>query len=150
RALMAARIVSRRVVLASPWMRIVEKAVEFEPGVTPETYHCVSQSAYVGVLAQTPEGLIPIVNQYRPSIEDYTWEFPAGTVDETEDPESAIRRELREEAGLEVEELTTLASLFPDTGRLQIESHCFYARTSSVDHAFQPEPGMRVRYVTHD
>ncbi len=87
-----ATITGRRETRVSPWVRLVEKTVEFARGAQPETYHCLAQADYVAILAQTPDGLIPIVRQYRPAVEAYTWELPAGLVDPGEDPTETCRR----------------------------------------------------------
>ena len=133
---------------ASAWMQLIEKEVELENGEGTELFYCVTQAPYVSVLAQTPDGRIPLVRQFRPCVEEYTWEFTGGTLDPGESPEVAARRELLEEAGLNVAELRYLGNFYPDTGRLQIDSHAFYAKTSAVDEAFVPEKGMTVKYVT--
>jgi len=40
-----------------------------------------------------------LVEQFRPPVQNYTLEFPAGLIDESETPEQAALRELREETG---------------------------------------------------
>src|SRR5437764_659967 len=92
-------ILSRRRIHVSPWLELIEKEVQFSPDRSPQIYHCITQRAYVSIFAQTENRLIPIVQQYRPCVEEYTWEFPAGTLDDAETPEEAIRRELLEETG---------------------------------------------------
>lgn len=64
------------------------------------------------VLAVTTSGKIILVKQYRPSIERYTWELPAGgrtSVDE--DFMVAAKRELTEETGYTSDDFTNLMTL---------------------------------------
>ena len=143
------RILSRRQTRISPWVELVEKVVQLTPDQPTEIYHFVTQSPYVGIFARTPDGRIPIVRQYRPCVEDYTWEFPAGTIDDGETPEQAARRELLEEVGLVPTELVYLGSFYPDTGRLQVDSHSFFASVTDDEHA-GCEEGLTVRYVDHE
>src|SRR3974390_1300859 len=76
------KIVGRRTIPVSPWMRLMERAVEFTPGAQPEIYHAVDQQNYIAIVARTTDGVFPIVRQNRPAQERATWELPAG-VDNT-------------------------------------------------------------------
>lgn len=78
----------------SPWVRLVEREVDFGSGRV-ERYHAIEQADYVCILAITPEGLIPVVRQYRPALERYTCELPAGMEDPGESAEWRCIRELR-------------------------------------------------------
>jgi ADP-ribose pyrophosphatase len=143
------RILARRRTRLSPWAEIIEKQVQFEPGKEPQTYHCITQAAYVGMLVRTADGRFPIVRQYRPAVETYTWELPAGTVDPGETPEQAARREVLEETGLQPAEVTHLGDFFPDTGRVQVPCHAFYVTTSPGPAQPIAEEGLTMRYVDH-
>lgn len=140
-------VVRRSEKSVSPWVRLVEKEVRFNETGTSEIYHCLAQADYVVILAQLPDGRIPIVRQFRPAVEDFTWEFPAGLVDGAEDPEQTCRRELLEETGLEAESVLSLGSYYPDTGRLENRIHAFFVVTSRTSGRFVPEPGIQVELV---
>ncbi len=141
------KINSSTITKISPWVSIYEKEVQFDADKKIELYHSIVQADYVGILAITTDDKIPVIRQYRPAVEEYTWEFPAGTIDEGDDPFEAASRELREETGLAVKSLHQIGKYFPDTGRSSFRSFGFFAvcHTNPVN---VPEEGIEVRYVT--
>ena len=144
------KIKARRSTRISPWMSLIEREVEFTAGAAPELYHAVSQQDYIAIVAMTPDKRIPIVHQYRPALERFTWELPAGLVDEGEDAAEACRREIQEETGLiagTVHELGTYAAC---TARLSNQVHTFFVETAPAAGAKSGEPGIEVRLVTPD
>jgi ADP-ribose pyrophosphatase len=143
-----ARILSRVETWVSPWIRLVRKNVEFSPDREPETYHAISQADYISIFAMTRSGLIPIVRQFRPAVEAYTWELPAGLAEADEAPEETCRRELKEETGLDAESIVNLGTHYVDTGRYENRVHTFYVLASNPDPAFTPEPGLSVEFIT--
>jgi glycosyltransferase 2 family protein len=86
------RVISSRSSRLSAWVTIVERQVDFGDGRF-ETYHALNQSDYVAIFAVTPDQRIPIVRQYRPALERFTWELPAGRVEPDEDAATACVRE---------------------------------------------------------
>ena len=129
-------------------MQIVAREVEFAPGETPQVYHAVAQQDYLAIVAMTPGGKIPVVRQYRPAVESFTWELPAGLVDQGEAPEQACARELLEETGYPAKKVHALGSAAACTGRLSNRIHSFFVETGEVSSSFKPEPGMTVALKT--
>lgn len=112
------KIVGRREVFSSPWVTLVEKDVDWGAPTGRERFYSLAQRDYVTVFARTASGLIPVVRQYRPAIEAYTLELPAGLVEPGESPDQTARRELQEETGLTALATRYLGAFNPDTGRL--------------------------------
>lgn len=138
------RILSRRIQTISPWMNIIVREVEFSPGEPAQTYHAVGQQDYVTIVARTPDGGIPVVRQYRPAVEAFTWELPSGLVDRGEEPIASAKRELEEETGYTVRTILPLGSAAPCTGRLSNLTHVFFIETEDQVAGFTPEPGVTV------
>jgi ADP-ribose pyrophosphatase len=141
-------IIRRNKTALSKWVSLVSKEVKFRLQEGSAIYHCLSQSDYVAVIARTPSGLYPIVRQYRPAVENYVWELPAGTVDKGERAVDTLRRELWEETGLKIKKIIKLGSYYADTGRLENRLHAFFVQASEPLSNFVPEDGLCVKFVT--
>lgn len=142
------KIKSRKRTKVSPWIEIIEREVEFAAGAPPELYHAVGQQDYIAIVALTPDGKIPIVRQYRPALERFTWELPAGLVDAGEDASAACRRELKEETGYSAEAVHALGSYAPCTARLSNRVHSFFVETGTRAGTQALEPGLELKLVT--
>jgi len=141
------KIKSREIVKVSPWVEIIAREVEFRPDTT-EVYHAVKQQDYLAIVAVTPAGQFPLVHQYRPALEAFTWELPAGLVDPGEDPTEGCRRELLEETGYPTRAIHPLGIAAPCSGRLSNHIHSYFVETGERVADFVPEPGLEVRLVT--
>jgi 8-oxo-dGTP pyrophosphatase MutT (NUDIX family) len=143
------RIKTRRTTKLSPWVETIEREVEFAPGSKPELYHAVGQQDYIAIVARTPDGTIPIVRQYRPALERFTWELPAGMLDKGETPTDCCRRELMEETGFPARAIHGLGSYAPCTARLSNWVHSFFVETGPRGAQPVTEPGIDLKLVTH-
>jgi ADP-ribose pyrophosphatase len=142
------RIRARRTTKISPWVELVEREVEFAPDAPAELYHALAQGDYVAVVARTPDGRIPIVRQYRPAIETFSWELPAGLVDPGEDPALTAARELLEETGFPAERVHALGAAVPCTARLPNRQHSFFIEAGARAADAAVEAGIDVELVT--
>ena len=143
---MSPKIVSRRTTRISPWVEIIERGVALNTSGAPDLYHAIAQRDYVAILARTPDGKFPIVRQFRPAVETFTWEFPAGTVEQGEPPEESCRRELLEETGYPARAVHALGSYSPCTARLSNAIHSFFVETGP--RSGNAEDGIEVKLVT--
>lgn len=88
-----------RIVYRNPWITLREDAVQ-NPDGSGGIYGFLETRVATGVVALTEDMEIVLVGQYRYPTEEYSWEIPEGGADLDEDPLSAAKRELREEAGV--------------------------------------------------
>ena len=142
------RISTRRRTKVSPWVSLIARTVEFSRGGAPQVYHAVEQADYVSIVARNRAGKLALVWQYRPTVEAYTWEVPAGMVDPGETPEDCCRRELVEEIGHPARTVRYLADSSPCTGRLSNRIHSYFVEVGERVTPFHPEPGITVKWVS--
>ena len=81
------------------------------------------------------DDVILLTEQFRyPVLHDgpgWIVEIPAGMIDGGEEPELAIRREVHEEIGYEVDTLRHVGSFYMSPGGSSERIHCYYARVDS-------------------
>lgn len=129
----------------SPWVTLIERDIPGDDG--PRTFHAFEQADYTNVLAFSADGRVPLVRQYRPSLDTETLEFPGGLVDDGEAAVESAARELYEEAGCRCAAgLQSLGVVAPDVGRLDNRLWCFLAADVTVDPTWTPEPGVAVEW----
>ena len=82
----------------------------------------------ITVLPVTADGQILFVRQYRVGLDGLLLELPAGSLDEGEDPLVGARRELREETGLDADEITRVGEAYLAPGYCDEYMSFFVAR----------------------
>lgn len=68
-----------------------------------------------------------LVKQYRAATRRVIWEFPAGTLEDREDPLACAKREIIEETGFEAKRWRKLAAFYPAPGVSTEFMHIFLA-----------------------
>lgn len=138
--------------ISIPWFEQIKKTVILPGQSERQTFYSIKPPDYVTILAETKEKKIVIVKQYRPAVEDYTFELPSGHVEKEEMPSQAIMRELREETGFITNDVTFLGELIPDTGRVENRLWAFYTdslETKQVS-SYVDNDGIEVDLVSID
>ncbi|OAN11513.1 ADP-ribose pyrophosphatase [Photobacterium jeanii] len=83
------------------------------------------------IIPITAEGKLVLVNQYRPAIKQWILEFPAGTLEDSEQVELCAQRELAEEVQLAATTWHNLGQLLPVPGFCDEVQHLFVAKELS-------------------
>ena len=76
-----------------------------------------------------------LIRQYRPVIDAYLWELPAGTLKRNETPLGCAKRELVEEIGYTAKEWTRIGYIYPAPGYTTEKIHLFTAEGLNRVHA---------------
>lgn len=82
---------------------------------------------------------VVLIRQFRPVINDYIFEIPAGVVEEKESEDEALIRELREEIGAEVINYGKLFEGFTSPGYSTEYLVIYYANVRSLGEAMPEE-----------
>lgn len=101
--------------------------------------------------AGTPDARLTLVRQFRYAVGDWQLELPAGGIEEGEVPLDAALRELREESGLVVDEISELGWTYPSGGSTDERAYLFCARcTRRVERDLDAGEQVEVVLVSRD
>jgi len=132
------------VAFRTPFFELLAKTVK----EGEEPWYSLRIADYCAVVALTEAGRVLVVRQYRPAVERFTLELPAGLLDRGESPELTARRELLEETGYEAGAMESLGVMEPDTGRLGNRIWSFVATGLRKVAERPPEEGIEVLEFT--
>jgi len=131
--------------IISPWVTLVTHTISTPHHREPRDFHSLKQADYIGILAVTADGQIPLVRQYRPALDRFTLELPAGLLEPGENPADTAVRELAEETGFQVVGgIHLLGCMAADTGRLENRMWGYFAECAGSITPTPPEPGVEL------
>ena len=116
-------------------------SIEASPKPTPPPQ---TVPVAVAVLVNA-RGEVLLTRRHRKQHQGGLWEFPGGKFEAGEDVDAALRRELREELGVEVEAHEALLSVTHDYPERRVQLHV--RRVSAYRGAARPREGQPMRWV---
>lgn len=119
--------------------------------LSDEPYYRLSCKDAVTIVALTDHQKIVLVRQYRPAVESYMLELPAGYMRHNESSKEAIERELKEETGFICKSLVGLGSFKICPSRINNTIHSFFGRvTKAADAQKKTEKEIDIVLITKD
>ncbi|MBI5960278.1 MAG: NUDIX hydrolase [Chloroflexi bacterium] len=116
----------------SPWLRVSADHVRLPNGVEIPDFYRITMPDWAQIFAVTEQEQVALIEHYKHGPGVLSLELPAGYLESGEAPESAARRELLEETGLEAPDWQSLGRYFMDGNRGCGTSHIFLARRARV------------------
>lgn len=105
---------STRYLVKEKWATLRVDTCELQTGVIKDDYFVLEYPDWVNAVALTRDNKIIMVRQYRHAGDIISLEVPGGVIDEGEDPETAVKRELLEETGYSFDHSELIATLYPN------------------------------------
>ena len=142
---------SRRIAYENPWITVWHDEVS-RPDGSPGIYGLVHfANLAVGVVVLDEDDRVLLVGQHRYALGEQSWEIPEGGVPAGETPIDGMKRELREETGVEASEWRELVRLHLSNSVTDEAGVVYLARGLSHGTS-EPEPTERieVRWVAFD
>ena len=139
------KILKTRNKYLSKWVTLVERTFLLDQKI--KKWHYIKTFDYLCIFAVTEKNKVAIVNQFRPSVNRKTWEFPGGIKDSKKNIIKIAKNEVEEETGLKVKKIIRIKTGLSDTGRIQNKIHFFFARCYET-YLKRVEKGIKVKFVT--
>jgi ADP-ribose pyrophosphatase len=98
------------------------------PNKSEGEWECIRHPGGALAVPVTPEGKLVLVRQYRFAVQGRILEFPAGTLEPTEEPLETVKREIEEETGYSAQKWDKLGEFFLAPGYSDEIIYAFLAR----------------------
>jgi len=132
--------------------RVLRHAARSPRDGSVQRFDVVDRPDCVQVIAHAPDGRLIMVEQYRHGMQRVTLEFPAGVLDQGEDPVGGAIRELAEETGYHAERGSVIGVADLDSAIETSRVHIVRLQGCRRDGVQQPDSGeaIRVRLIGED
>jgi ADP-ribose pyrophosphatase len=105
---------ARKTVYDTKYTKVYEDTVLLPNGTVIDDFSVVSFPNGVTVVATDENDQLITMLEYKYAVDDVVLNLPAGSIEPGEEPVDVARRELREEAGYESDELELVKTLYND------------------------------------
>jgi ADP-ribose pyrophosphatase len=109
------------------WVKVRKDTVKLPDGKIIPDFFVFEENNVALIVPVTIDGKLVFVKQYKHALGSVTTEFPAGYLNENEDPLIAAERELREETGYKADKFEALKLVVNSPTKIQSNINIFLA-----------------------
>lgn len=103
---------STRYLVKEKWATLRVDTCKLQNGTVKDDYYVLEYPDWANAVALTKDNRLIMVRQYRHAADIISLELPGGVVDDGENPENGIKRELLEETGYSFDSCELIATLY--------------------------------------
>jgi ADP-ribose pyrophosphatase len=130
---------------------VINETVKLPDGERAE-FDYLREDESVVVLPFTADGRVVVIDEWRHAVERVNRGLPAGTLEDGEEPDAAVGRELAEETGYRPGEFEHMTTVEPANGFSDAVFHYYVARDCerAADQNLDPDETIEVTTVTFE
>lgn len=111
-----------------PWATLRSDQCELPDGTIVDDYYVLEYPNWANAVALTEDNKILMVRQYRHAANIVSLEIPGGVIEEGENPEEGMRRELLEETGYEFKDVELISTVYANPSTANNKTFCYLAK----------------------
>jgi ADP-ribose pyrophosphatase len=127
--------IASKYLVKEKWATLRVDTCKLQNGTIKDDYYVLEYPNWVNAVALTAENKLIMVRQYRYGGDIISLEIPGGVIDDGEDPETAIIRELQEETGYSFDTCELVATLYPNPATSNNKTYTYLLKNGVKTHA---------------
>jgi ADP-ribose pyrophosphatase len=121
-------LISSEYIHKGPWATLRSDKCEMPDGRIVDQYYVLEYPNWANAVALTEDNKILLVRQYRHAANIVSLEIPGGVIEDGENPEEGMRRELLEETGYEFTDVELISTVYANPSTANNKTFCYLAK----------------------
>jgi ADP-ribose pyrophosphatase len=121
-------LISSEYIHKGPWATLRSDKCKMPDGRIVDQYYVLEYPNWANAVALTEDNKILLVRQYRHAANIVSLEIPGGVIEDGENPEEGMRRELLEETGYEFTDVELISTVYANPSTANNKTFCYLAK----------------------